>query len=95
VYDRGHSIQELFRGFVEVGYDALVNSFPARSKKHKAKYLDSIKYLQGRDENKKKVSEYNKQEGKIHGIQSKQKGERHRSHDSGGYLPGSPRATAY
>jgi hypothetical protein len=47
-------MQELFRGFVEAGYDALVNSFPARSKKPDAKYLDSIKCLQRRDEKKLK-----------------------------------------
>ena len=68
MYDR---VEELFRGFVEAEYDTY---FQPAAKKN-AKYLDSSKYLE-RDEIIKKVSEYNKQEGKIHEIQSKQESKR-------------------
>ena len=64
---------------MEVTSEPLSTHFQAAAKKQGHKYLDSIKYLQG--DEIKKVLEYNKQEGKIHGIQSKQESERHRSRD--------------
>lgn len=75
VYDRGQS-RNFSGGFVEAGFDALVNSFPARSKNQDAKYLE---YLERRDEIIKKVSEYNKQGGKYMEYKAS---ERHRSWDS-------------
>ena len=69
-----------FAGFHGGDIRALVNSFPGRSKKATPQISRSMKYLQ-RDEIKK-VLGYNKQEGKIHGIQSKQESEQHRSRDS-------------
>jgi len=65
---------------MEVTCEPSSTHFQAAAKKGDPKYLDSIKYLQ-RDEIKK-VLGYNKQEGKLHGIQSKQESERHRSRDS-------------
>ena len=65
---------------MEVTSEPSPTHFQAAAKKRDHKYLDSIKYLQ-RDEIKK-ILGYNKQEEKIHGIQSKQESERHKSRDS-------------
>ena len=67
---------------MEAGYDTLINSFPARSKERDAEYLDSIKYLQRKDENKKRYRNTINRREKIHGIQSNQENERYISCDS-------------